>query len=67
MQTPIERLTDIVNDPKYQEFAEGLAELRTAFFDDAVVFAHLNGVAIIMPRLKEAANGLVPAVAEEDE
>jgi len=59
--TPIDRLIAVVDDPKYQEFTDELTALRSAFFENGSVFAHLDGVARIMPRLREAALQMLPA------
>lgn len=65
--TPIERLLAVVNDPKYQEFTDELVALRGPFFDSAGIYAHLDGVAKIMPRLRDAALQMQPPEPEQVE
>lgn len=63
-------LREIVNSQSYQGIVEGLSGMRATFLDDPLLFAHIDGLAQIMPRLKQVlANqpSEVPADAEAQE
>jgi len=62
--TPIEALTALVNDPAYRAIAEGMAALRQPLFDQASLFAHVDALAQIMPRLEQAIERVMPPAEE---
>lgn len=64
--TPIEALAALVNDPAYRTIAEGMAALRQPLFDQVNLFAHVDALAQIMPRLENALEAAMPP-AEEPE
>ncbi len=62
--TPIEQLAEIVNMPEYDEIASGINQLRAVFLDNPHIFAHVDGLVQIMPRLKNIVQGLTPMLSE---
>jgi len=54
--TPMEALLSLVNRPSFATIANGMTELRAAFIDDRRLFAHIDALHQIMPRLKAVAN-----------
>lgn len=59
-------LRAIVENPAYAELLEGLRAQRVTFIDDSSLYAHVNGLVEIMPRLKQALDSQpteVPAAA----
>ena len=60
--TPGETLAAVLALPQYDEIATVMSNLRKDYFDTPL-FAHIDGLAQIMPRLKAA--GAAPPPAEE--
>jgi len=63
--TPIETLAALVRHSSYASIADGMAALRQPLFDNAILFAHVDALAQIMPRLAAAIDKLVPVEETE--
>lgn len=64
-QTPLEALTDLVGSEAYAQIAAAVEAAAPAFVTDARFFAHVRGLASIMPRLSEAVAAANASAAAE--